>query len=162
MSAHCNCGAIDQGRDGQGNEGSDLQPAKGNLITARYCETKINFAQCSSGQVVKKDRKADSERGRGCRARDQKLRPTVEESPNLTISISSNNVLGAGVWPHRRKFSVGERAGKGQQAGGNPDDDNSARRSPVTRHHPRLKKDAGADDVADVHGNGCDWTKPAD
>src|SRR4030095_1249206 len=106
MSAHTNCGAINQRRDCESDKRNNLQPAEWDLVTARQIERKVNLAQPAAQKIVQEDREAHCQCSRRSSARDQELRPAIKKSPDSSISVPSNYVFGACVWTPRGKFGV--------------------------------------------------------
>ncbi len=113
-------------------------------------------------QNVQEDRKTDSECCERARAGSKKTHPAKQKRQSRTVRVANEHVLATGAWPNRSQLCVGQRAREREQSSYDPDDDHTAWRADVARHHARLQKHAGPDDVSNDDRGGCDWTKSAD
>src|SRR6266849_8242472 len=112
-------------------------------------------------QFVKKDRKADGQRGGRGAARYGKLRPTVDESPGPPVGVAHDAVLAGGARHHRQKLRVGERASQRKQPGDQPNSQRFSRRAHVAGHHAGFQENASADYICDIDRDRRDQAKTA-
>ena len=93
---------------------------------------------------------------------DQEKRPAVEKTPQRRIGFAQVDVLSARLGHHRRKLAIGKRRGNRQDAGNNPGEEQTARRTRLPGDVGGHDEDAGANHRADDNHGGVEQAQAAD
>src|SRR2546428_2925973 len=149
-AAEGHCRAVDKDRHRHGGERDQLQASEWNV---QIWKSKEGLIQRALQQRIKKDGEPHRERSRRSAASNRKLRPTINESPGPAVSIAHDAVLARGAWKHREQFGIRQSPSERKQTSYQPNSQRNARRAHIARHHTRLQKHAGADDIGDVDCN---------